>query len=98
MAKIIWTAEAKQCLQELFDYIFPDNPSVARHVVSEIYRKVQLLRQFPELGWKYEPIEDREIRILLYGHYRIAYQICSDSRIFILGIFHAAMDIEKYLQ
>ncbi len=98
MATITWTAEAKRCLQELYEYISQDNPSAAQCVTSEIYRKVQLLRSFPQLGWKYEPIEDREIRILLYGHYRIAYQISSDDRIFVLGIFHAAMNIENYLQ
>ena len=41
--------------------------------------------------------EDGEIRILLYGHYRIAYQIRSTSSIVILGVFHSALDIDRYL-
>ena len=40
---------------------------------------------------------DRELREILYGHYRIPYLIVSEQRIEILGIFHAAMDIERYL-
>ena len=37
------------------------------------------------------------VRILLHGHYRIAYLIKSDDSIDILGVFHGALDIDKYL-
>ncbi|QDV13673.1 hypothetical protein CA51_35640 [Rosistilla oblonga] len=49
-------------------------------------------------GQRYEPIVDREVRETLYGHYRIAYLIVNEQRVEILGIFHGAMDIERYLQ
>ena len=39
---------------------------------------------------------DRHIRILLFGHYRIAYLIKQDGNIDILGVFHGALDIERY--
>jgi plasmid stabilization system protein ParE len=45
----------------------------------------------------YEGIADREVRILLYGHYRIAYLIKSEDAIDILGVFHSALDIQRYL-
>lgn len=38
-----------------------------------------------------------EIRILVYGHYRIAYLI-KDNVVEILGIFHSALKIERYIQ
>jgi len=41
-------------------------------------------------------IQEGEIRILLYGHYRIAY-IITDDFIDILGVFHGALQIERYL-
>jgi toxin ParE1/3/4 len=37
------------------------------------------------------------IRILLYGHYRIAYLLKPDDNIDILGVFHGALDLERYL-
>ncbi len=40
---------------------------------------------------------DDEVRILLYGHYRIAYLVNPDDAIDILGVFHGALDIERYL-
>jgi len=34
---------------------------------------------------------------VVYGHYRIAYLIRSEDVIEILGVFHAALGIERYL-
>ena len=61
-----------------------------------IYDKAQLLRNFPELGHTYRTEPEGNIRILLYGHYRIAYLIRNDEYIDILGVFHGAMDIDRY--
>lgn len=96
MAKIRWSREAEQWLQEIYGYIARDNPTAAGKVVSGIYDKVQLLIDFPEIGYKYRKEPEGDIRILLYGHYRIAYMI-GDDVIDILGIFHGALDIERYM-
>lgn len=98
MAEIVWTHEAARCLEEIYDYIASDNPTAAHKVVVGIYEKIQLLRTQPRLGQRYEPIADREVRQTLYGHYRIAYLIVDEQRIEILGVFHGAMDIDRYLQ
>ncbi|MCD6385660.1 type II toxin-antitoxin system RelE/ParE family toxin [Candidatus Sumerlaeota bacterium] len=97
MAEIRWTEEAYRWLRDIYDYISADNPIAAQKVISGIYEKAQSLSQFPEIGYRYREEEDGEIRILLYGHYRIAYQIRSTSSIVILGVFHSALDIDRYL-
>jgi plasmid stabilization system protein ParE len=38
----------------------------------------------------------RHVRVLLYGHYRIAYLVKDGGDIDILGVFHGALDINKY--
>jgi plasmid stabilization system protein ParE len=96
MEKIRWSREAEQWLKEIYEYIAQDNPSAAEKVVSGIYDKAQLLSDFPELGQKYREEPEGDIRVLLYGHYRIAY-IITDDHIDILGVFHGALDIERYL-
>jgi len=96
MAEIRWSHEAEQWLREIYDYIAQDNPTAAGKVVSGIYDKAQLLSDFPEIGYKYRDELEGEIRILLYGHYRIAYFI-TDDFIDILGVFHGALKIDKYL-
>lgn len=98
MAKINWTAEAEAWLRDIYEYISQDNPAAAAKVVSGIYEKVQLLRDFPEIGYKYRIEPEGEIRILLYGHYRIAYLIKGNKQIDILGVFHGALDIDRYLK
>lgn len=97
MAEIKWTEEAHRWLRDIFDYITTDNPDAAQKVVAGIYEKAQLLRQFPEIGYKYRSETDGQIRILLYGHYRIAYLIKTGDQIDILGVFHGALDIDRYL-
>ena len=98
MAKIIWTREAAEWLQKIHDYIAEDNSRAAHKVASGIYDKIQLLRKHPRLGQRYERIADREVREILYGHYRIAYLVRTEQRVEILGIFHSAMDIDRYLK
>jgi plasmid stabilization system protein ParE len=97
MAEIRWTEEATRWLRDIYDYIAADNPDAARKVVSGIYDKAQVLRRFPEIGHTYRIEADGEIRILLYGHYRIAYLLKPSTTIDILGVFHGALDIHKYL-
>jgi plasmid stabilization system protein ParE len=96
MAKINWTNEAEKWLRDIHRHIAQDNLSAAERVVTGIYRKAQILADFPEIGYKYRTEPDGDIRILLYGHYRIAYLIKESDQIDILGVFHGALDIDKY--
>ena len=97
MAEINWTEEAEQWLKDIHDYIAQDNPESAIRVADAIYERAQLLCRFPEIGHRYDRIPGRHIRILLYGHYRIAYLIKPDGNIDILGVFHGALDIDRFL-
>lgn len=96
MAQIRWTSQAVSWLQKIFEYIAQDNPDAAQRVVQGIYEKTQILKTFPEIGYKHRTEPEGNIRVLLYGHYRIAY-ISKQSTVEILGVFHGAMKIENYL-
>ena len=98
MVKIEWTEEAVFWLKDIHDYIAEDNKQIAKKVTKEIYNKVQILATFPQVGYKYSNDSNSEIRILLYGHYRIAYLIKDENNIAILGVFHGALDIKRYLK
>ena len=95
MAKIGWTEEALRWLEDIFEYIAADNEEAATKTIQGIYDRVQVLADFPEIGQRYLPSK-RNVRILLYGHYRIAYLVKPDQNIDILGVFHGALDISKY--
>ena len=96
MAEIRWTEEAHRWLRDIHAYIAADNPVAAQQVVSGIYEKAQMLGRFPEIGQKYRAEAEGDIRVLLYGHYRIAYLLRPASDIEILGVFHGALDIDRY--
>jgi toxin ParE1/3/4 len=95
MAEISWTEEAQRWLDDIFEYIAADNPQAASRTVEGIYERAQDLRRFPELGFHYTA-SSRNVRILLYGHYRIAYLLKDNGNIDILGVFHGALDITRY--
>ena len=97
MAEIIWTEEAERWLKDIHDYIAQDNPVAAEKIVSGIYQRAQILLELPEVGYKYRSEPEGDIRILLYGHYRIAYLIKGKDRVDILGVFHGALDRDRYL-
>jgi len=97
MAEVVWTERASSWLQDIYDYIAEENPAAAKRTIEAIYNKAMLLSRFPELGYRYERWADRNVRILLYGHYRIAYLIQSNGNIDIVGVFHAALDMDRYL-
>lgn len=98
MVTINWTQEAKSRLKHIHDYIAQDNRTAAKNVVKNIRKKVQMLQQFPQSGAIYPDIPEREIRILYYTHYRIVYVIVDTKRIDIIGVFHGAMELRKYLR
>jgi toxin ParE1/3/4 len=95
MAQIAWTREAERWLTDIHDYIAIDNPVAAVETVQGIYDRAQMLADFPESGSRYWA-SSRHVRILLYGHYRIAYLVRNDGNVDILGVFHGALDINKY--
>ena len=95
MAQIVWTAEAQRWLQEIYDDIAEDNEPAAYRTVRGIHERADILLTFPETGYQYR---DRpEVRVLPYGHYRIAYRITPERDIEILGVFHTALDVRRYL-
>jgi toxin ParE1/3/4 len=96
LAEINWTRESEIWLKDIYDYIAADNPDAAAQTIINIYEKAQLLRNHPRLGYRYELEQSREIRILSYEHYRITYLIKPEGGIDILGVFHGALDIDRY--
>src|SRR5882757_5871375 len=95
MAQIAWTAEAQRWLEDIFGFISADNLQAAAETVQGIYDRAQSLADFPGMGHRYWA-STREVRILLYGHYRITYLVKPGGDIDILGVFHGALDISKY--
>lgn len=94
MAKLVWTEEAVRWFESIFEYIAEDNPQAAAETVQGIYDRAQGLIDFTEMGQRYQGSK-RNVRVLLYGHYRITYLVKPES-IEIIGVFHGALDMSRY--
>jgi plasmid stabilization system protein ParE len=95
VGSITWTKEAQQWLEDIFEYIAKDDRPTAEATVLAIYERAQILAEYPEIGQRYTH-STRHVRVLLYGHYRIAYLVTSRGDVEILGVFHGSLDIERY--
>lgn len=97
MAKLVWTAEAERWLRRIHDYIATDKPGAAFGVVESLYRRAEILTEFPDIGHAHTTPSGRQVRILVWGHYRIVYVRRPPDEVHILGVFHGAMDLKQYL-
>lgn len=97
MAEVRWTGKALDHLEAIRDYLFQKNEYIADRIVEEIFEEVKILKMFPLIGYLYETTSNDHIRILMYGHYKIAYLVVNENKIDIVGIYHSLMDISKYL-
>src|SRR5699024_6037077 len=97
MGKVIWTLEAEKWLEDIYDFISQDNKRMAGEVVRGIYEKAQVLKKHSQIGYKYREEPEGEVRVLLYGHYRITYLYAEGKDVKILGVFHGSLDIDRYV-
>jgi len=98
LARLIWTEESRRWLRDIHKYISRDSPEAARKVVRGIYDRAHLLLEFPEMGHQYQPRKFPRVRILLYGRYRILYLPEQDGTIYILGVFHGALELKRHFK
>jgi len=85
VVEIFWTAESKKWLKEIYDYIALDSPNSAKKVIDGIIERTNIIRDFPSCGQKLIDWPEHDIRMILYGRYRIVYLIKSKTRIDILS-------------
>ena len=84
-------------MTEIGSYLEERNPAAAARTVQGIFDKAAMLSRFPRLGPALPPYTDDRLRALLYGNYRIIYQLDKGS-VTILGVFHHARDLDALLE
>jgi toxin ParE1/3/4 len=97
VGKVDWTLEASRWLQRIYEHIAESDPDAAMRTVRGILQKAAMLARFPQLGQQYPRRPEEHIRILRYGHYRIAYLVKTEGDVDVLGVFHERLDVRRYL-
>lgn len=95
MAKVIWTDEALTSLRKIGEYLSDISPEAAASVTEGVWKKSGVLQDYPEIGWQHEDIIGRNVRSLLYGHYRIVYELVGSEAVRVLTVIHTSMDVNR---
>ncbi len=95
MVQINWTNRAKKDLKQIHDFISNDSFTYANNQVNRILYRVEVLIHLPLVGKTVQEINDKTIREIIEGNYRIIYRIMSPNRIDILTIHHGARSFKK---
>ena len=95
MVKIVWTEISIEDLKEIFDFIADDSVRYAKITTQKIYQKVQELIVNPYFGRIVPEFNDKFIRELIEGNYRIIYKIKNEMQVDILRVFHTARLLKR---
>ena len=94
MVQINWTLTAVDDLKSIFDFISKGSKKYAKLEIIKIKAKTRVLKTKPLLGKEVIEQENRAVRELVEGNYRIIYKIINSKRIDILTIHHSARDLK----
>jgi toxin ParE1/3/4 len=85
--RILWSPLALDRVAEITEYIAADNPGAAENWVNAVFEKVKELKKFPEIGRVIPEVDNKSIRELIYGNYRIVYRV-EETRLSVLTVRH----------
>jgi len=92
MAKIKWTVNAINDVEQIGKFIERDSLHYARLTVSKLYEAVDRLIKFPESGRKVPEVDDAALREVTIDGYRIIYRL-TKSTIYVLTVVHGRQDL-----
>ena len=91
--RIDWTDLALERVDEIALHIADDDPAAALRWTIELFEAVDRLSEFPESGRLAPELEEREVRELIYGAYRVFYRV--DEAVRVLSVRHGSQMIRE---
>ena len=88
---IRWSAEARDDVDRLADFVVPLDPIRADHIEQELSQAPKKLLQFRRRGPRLTEFDPREVREFRVGSYLLRYEL-ADKDIIVLRFFHARED------
>jgi toxin ParE1/3/4 len=95
MVEIFWTKISLEDLKEIYDFISLDSIRYATITVNKIYQKVQFIKENPYLARTVPEFNDKNIREIIYGNYRIVFKIIDVNLIHILRVYHTSRSLKR---
>lgn len=97
MARVIWTGPAIADLFGIADYIANSSTTAADAVIERLFAAPNRLEMFPLAGAVVEKLEDRGVREVLCGTYRLLY-VCREDICYITAIIHSSRDLARLIE
>ena len=94
MAKVNWTFQALEDVNDIAEYLAQNSSRYAYHIIELIFEKTELLKSFPELGRIVPESNIKSIRELIVKKYRIIYSISTKKEIDILTVRHSSKPLD----
>ncbi len=94
--KVVFTAEARDDLERIGDYIAQDNPARARGFVAELISRARSIGDSPQVFPLVPRYAHLGVRRRVHGNYLIFYRAEAD-RVSIIHIVHGARDYDVLL-
>ncbi len=95
MVKIVWTELSIDDLKEIHEYIADNSKRYAEITVNKIYSKTQIISSNPFTGRIVPEFNNKLIRELISGKYRIVYRLKNNHQADILRVYHTARLLKK---
>ncbi len=95
MVRINWSKLALNDLKNIADFISKDSKVYAKRHISRIILQTKILKKYPKAGKITSEIDEECVRELVFGNYRIIYEIISDEQVDILTVHHSSRDLTK---
>jgi toxin ParE1/3/4 len=96
MVKIIWTQRSLTDLKSIAEYISQDSIKYASLTIERLIDVTSYLESNPRIGRMVPEMRRQDkIREIIYGNYRIIYQITSTQTIHILTVHHSAKRLRQ---
>jgi len=90
MVKVVWTQRALYDLEDIADYISKDSVKYASLTLEKILDTASLIEVNPLLGRIVPETNDKNIREIIKGNYRVIIFSAADHAANILTVFHTA--------
>jgi len=90
-----WSNEALEDIEAIATYIEKDSPAYAKSVVSKIFEKAEIIRDFTQLGRIVPELNDSTIREIFVYSYRLIYKIDSNTVLFV-AVIHGKRLLENH--
>ena len=95
MAKITWTFQAEEDLNEIWEYHASTSIIYADFIIDLLLEKSLQLENFPRSGRKVPELNLNSLRELLIENYRIIYSIPNSDEVNIIAVRHSSLPINS---